>query len=140
MRQMVTKAIAEVKSVLSNLIGIVVAVGIIFSATLPDSSPFETTQFTMVKFNNELLVSIVMPKKTNHSANLVLYSGSGFIGELPVPSGGQREVEATFNLPASLTVKNDFDVTAYWVINTWQNFIIEQEIYQTVEVLNASPN
>ena len=131
MRQMITKAVAEVKSVLSNLVGIFVAVGVIFAATLPDVSPFETAQFTGAKFQNTLLLSVVMPKKTGYSANLVLYSGSGFIGELPVPSGGQREIEATFNLPASLTVKQDLTITAYWKINTWQNFISEQEIYQT---------
>ena len=135
---MFTSAIAYCKTLLHNVAGIFLAGGMILGLTLPDISPYDTAGYHAVKIQNQLLIRIDIPKRTSYPADIVLYAGSGFIGTIPVPSGGQRDIEASFDLPPSVANRQALTITAYWKIHSWQEFLIPQEIYHQVEVTNAS--
>ena len=129
-----TGCIAYVKNVMHNIAGIFVAGGVILAMTLPDISPYDTASYTAVKVGNQMLIRIDIPKRTSYPADIVLYAGSGFIGTIPVPSGGQRDIEASFDLPPSVANRTALTITAYWKIHSWQEFLIPQEIYHQVSV------
>ena len=134
MINLISLCLAHVKTLVTNLVAIGMAVAAIYAVTLPDTSAFDSAEWKAVKLGNNLLVIVEIPKQTRYSAEVHLYAGNGEIGSINIPSGGQRSLDKTFALPPSAVNQADLTITAYWRVHSWNDVISPTELYIRVPV------
>ena len=135
---MINKSLAGLKTFSMNVAALAGLGAGIFTATLPDLSPIETAQYTVVKFGKQLLFSVDVAKDAQYGAEVVLYAGNDFIGTLPIPQVGHRVTSATYNLPPLAINQSNISITAYWKVDHWTSVVWPQELFFRVEVQDAS--
>ena len=115
---MFTGFVAGAKNFAMNLSALVGLSIVVFTATLPDTTPITSAQYKAVVLKDKLFFSVDIAKDATYGGQLVLYVGNDYLGTLPIPQIGHRVTTATYILPPAAVNKSSLTLNAYWTNQT----------------------